>query len=72
MPTLKYIVIGRDDVIAHIVETERFGMVVLFLNTKIDITQGIAVYNYPDTDKVDDIDLLNLVLFPFPNLKNEE
>lgn len=71
--TPRYIVLlGREEVIAYIVESEKFGLVVLFIQTKVDISKEIEIYNYPDMDKIDDIDLLSLILFPFPPIKNEE
>jgi len=60
--------LGKEEVIAHVVENNKFGLVILFLDTKIDITKDIEIYSFPEMKVVLDQDLLGLILSPFPKL----
>ncbi len=72
MNKMKYIAINGDEVIAYIVENPTYGMVILFLTTKIDITNSIRIFEIEDWKEVYNQDLLDLVWFPFPSYKLEK
>jgi len=69
---LKYVAISRDDVIAHILQSEKFGLVIIFLTEKLSLIHSLRLLNLETGETEMDEELLSLILSPFPPKISEE
>lgn len=67
---VRYVVIQDLDVVAHILEHVIFGLVVVFLVDEVSILHPMKIYDLDIGAEIDSIELLELVLYRFPNEQN--
>lgn len=72
MIKIKYLAICDGNVVAHIVEHDKFGLVYLFLESKLDLVHSIRLYDFEKMEEVDNQDILDLLLFAFPPLQTSD
>jgi len=68
---LMYIAISEDEVIAHILQSEKFGLVVIFFTEKLSLVNNLTLHNLETGVAEMDEELLDLILSPFPRGNNE-